>query len=96
MDGTMKAISVRKTVSRLKTIHDHTFYFCCWFDPSVKIEEEFQRVRRCFDTFDVDCDHELGQQSATIVGRGMFAERNKIDVALVRSFLLDHGWTEQE
>ena len=97
----MEAQDIRRTLSRLKTDHnkpetEREYYFSCWFAPSVRIEEEFREVCKYFDTFEVDCDHQSNQDSATIVGRGAFADQNKIDVEWVRSYFLDHGWKEEE
>jgi hypothetical protein len=97
----MKTKRIRRTLSKVitnlnKPETNREYHFCCWFDPSVNIEDEFQEVRKYFDTFEVDCDHKPNKDSATIVGRGAFAERNKIDVEWVRSYFLDHGWKEEE
>jgi hypothetical protein len=97
----LRTQAVRRTLSKVKTNHDkpeadRTYYFCCWFDPSVRIEEEFREVRKYFDTFEVDCEHRSDEDSATIVGRGIFADRNKLDLEWVRSYFLDHGWKEED
>ena len=96
----MKTQGVRRTLSKVRTDHnkpetEREYYFSRWFDPSVRVEEEFQQVRKYFDTFEVDCDHQPNRDSATIVGRGAFADRNKIDVEWVRSYFLEHGWKEE-
>ena len=99
--GKMKAQRARGTLSEVKTDHnkpetERIYYFNCWFDPVVPMMEEFQEVREHCDTFEVDCDCQPNHSSATIVGRGGFADKNKTDVECVRSYLLSHGWKEQE
>lgn len=97
----METQEIKRTLSKIKTNHDkpeteRNYYFYCWFDPVVPIEEEFQEVKKHCNTYEVDCDHQADQDSATIVGRGGFADKNKRDVECVRSYLLTHGWKEEE
>jgi hypothetical protein len=97
----METQGLRRTLSKVKTDHDRPetdriYYFLCWFDPQVKIEEEFHEVRKYFDTFEVDCDFHPGHDTASIVGRGTFADRNQIDVEWIRAYFLAHGWREEE
>jgi hypothetical protein len=98
----METQEVRRTVSKIKTLGsnkpepERNFYFYCWFDPAVRIREEFQEGRKHCNTYEVDCDHQPDQDAATIVGRGAFADQNKKDVECVRSYFVDHGWKEEE
>lgn len=98
----MKTEKAKRTLSKVKILNgnkhetERIYYFNCWFDHAVRIEEEFQEVRKHCDTFDVDCDHQPDHDSATIVGRGAFTDKNKRDVECVRLYLLTHGWKEQE
>lgn len=97
----METQEVRRTLSRVKTPNsdkpeaEQNHYFNCWFDPVVQIREEFQAARKYCDTYEVDCDHQPDQDFETIVGRGAYADKNK-DIECVRSYLLAHGWKEEE
>jgi hypothetical protein len=99
--GKMKTQRARRTLSKVKTDHnkpetERIYYFNCWFDSGVPILEEFEEVKALCNTHEVDCDHQPDLDSATIVGRGAFADQNKKDVECVRSRLLTHGWAEEE
>src|SRR5208283_3925807 len=72
--------------------HQRNYYFYCWFDSRVQIEEEFREATmHCF-THELGCDPQHEQGSAIIVGRSRWAFRNKSDIECVRSYLLGHGW----
>lgn len=91
---------VRRTLSKVKTNphkpeSERNYYFLCWFDPVVRMTEEFEEARRHCNAYELDCDHQGYQDEATIVGRGSFADQNRKDVECIRTFFLDHGWKEE-
>jgi len=91
----MESEAPKRILSEIKPEFD--YYFTCWFDPSVPIEEEVQEAKAHCNTNEVVCDHQAGQEYAIVKGRGASADQNKKDVECVRSYLIDyHGWEEGE
>lgn len=75
---------------------ERDYYFICWFDQAVHMEEEFQQATKHCNTDHVLCDHQPDLVTSIVMGRGRWADKNKKDVECVHSYLLDHGWKEGE
>jgi hypothetical protein len=97
----MKPQEVRKTLSKVKANTDkpesvRSYYFYCWFDPAVRIRQQFLEARQHCNPHGVDLNYQSGLDAAMIVGRSAYADQNKKDVECIRSYFLDQGWKEED
>ena len=93
MENTKKTLSKIWVLSGSKPESERNYYFYCWFDPIVRVTDEFEEAKTQCKATAVVCHHKQGQDAAIVVGRGKWGYGNKKDVEWVHSYFLEHGWT---
>ena len=88
---------MNNTISPVEEYAKGAYWVVCEWDGSAKIEKQFYEARDYCKAFNVVLSHQPHQEHATLSGVSVSSERNRKELARVRSYLIHHfGWAEDQ